>query len=209
MRNSMSETVVLVPGIGFGGCELFFLARCLRQHGYVVKIFWKNPWRCSLSASADALYSMLMTRPIAKTHLVAHSLGGFVVLQLLRDYPHLSIARIVFLGVPLSGCLAAQRVSRIPGGRRLLGQALGSICWNPSSSFPTQVEVAAIAGKLNFLLGFLLCPHKQNDTLVCVEETYHSDLKSTCVLPVSHTSMLFSKQVINYVKRFIDRGTFV
>ncbi len=205
----MTQTVVLVPGIGFGGAELFFLAWCLRQQGYLVKIFWKNPWRCSLSASADALYSMLMTQQIEKIHLVAHSLGGFVVLQLLQDYPHLSVTRIIFLGVPLAGCLAAQRVSRIPGGHWLIGQALGSICWHPNLPFPSQVEVGAIAGKVNFLLGFILCPGKQNDTLVCVEETDHLDLKSHCVLSVSHTSMLFSQQVSDYVKRFLDRGTFV
>lgn len=205
----MIETVVLVPGIGFGGSELLFLARCLRRRGYVVKIFWKNPWRCSLSASADKLYSLLMTWQIEKIHLVAHSLGGFVVLQLLQDYPHLPVERVVFLGVPLSGCLAAQRVSSIPGGRWLLGKALSSVCWNSSLSFPPKVEVGAIAGKLNLFLGFLLCPRKQNDTLVCVEETYHPDLRSSCVLTVSHTSMLFSKKVIDYVKRFLDRGTFI
>jgi pimeloyl-ACP methyl ester carboxylesterase len=204
----MTETVILVPGIGLGGSELLVLAWHLRRSGLRVEIFWKNPWRCSLAASAQALHQMLQARQIEMPHLVAHSLGGQVALQMLRDYPQQRVGRIVLLGTPLSGCLAARRMLRLPGGRWILGEALASVCGQPAPPFSFSWEIGAVAGRLNFLLGLVLCPHRHNDTLVCVEETQHPDLRDHCVLLVSHTSMLLSKRVSARIICFLRSGTF-
>jgi pimeloyl-ACP methyl ester carboxylesterase len=203
----MTETVILVPGIGLGGVEFFMLVRRLRKQGYCVKIFWKNPWRGELTDNAKALYQMISSQQTAKTHLVAHSLGGLVVLQMLQDYPQQKVARVVLLGSPISGCLAARRVLRLPSGRWLLGKTLTITCTNPIA-FPKECVVGSIAGRLNFLLGLFLCPHKNNDTLVCVEETLHPELTDHCVLNVTHSSMLLSRQVGSQVINFIGNGVF-
>ena len=108
----MSDTIILVPGIGLGGFEFLMLARQLRKQQYNVKIFWKNPWRTSLASSAKALHDFLSKQPTS--HLVAHSFGGVVVLKMLQDYPQLVVGNVVMLGSPLAGCLAAQRVLKIP-----------------------------------------------------------------------------------------------
>ena len=198
----------MVPGIGLGGSELLVLAWRLRQGGYRVKIFWKNPWRRSLGASAAALHQWLAEQQIETPHVVAHSLGGWVVLQLLRDYPQQQVGRIVMLATPISGCLAARRVLRIPGGRIVLGEALASVCSEPDLSFPPKCDIGVIAGRLNLLLGLVLCPRKPNDTLVCIQETQHPDLADHCVLPVSHTSILLSRQASERVTCFLRSGVF-
>lgn len=204
----MVETVILVPGIGLSGIEFFVLARHLRNHGYRVKIFWKNPWRQGLAANAKALNHMLAEQQTKMHHLVAHSLGGLVALQMLHDYPQQQVGRVVMLGTPLLGCLAARRVLRIPGGHWVIGETLASVCTKSDLPFPAAYGVGCIAGRLNFGLGLALCPHKPNDTLVCVEETQHPHLSAHCVLFVSHTSMLFSKQVSERVVTFLRSGVF-
>lgn len=109
----MSETIILVPGIGLGGLEFLILAWQLRRQQYDVKIFWKNPWRASLASSANALHDFL-SKQATSSHLVAHSFGGVVVLKMLQEHPQLCIGKVVMLGSPLTGCLAAQRVLKIP-----------------------------------------------------------------------------------------------
>ena len=205
----MTETVVLVPGIGLGGLDLYVLARLLRKHGYIVKTFWRNPWRRDLAGTAQLLSEMLAIQETEKPHLVAHSLGGLVVQQMLRDNLQQKVGRIVLLGVPLSGCLAARRVMKVPGGRWFIGKALASVATKTDSHFPVGLEIGSIAGNFNFLLGLILCPRKQNDTLVCVEETKHPDVSAHCVLFVSHTSLVLSEEVSKNADCFIRTGAFL
>jgi pimeloyl-ACP methyl ester carboxylesterase len=191
-----------------GGLELVVLARHLRREGYRVTIFWRNPWQGNLTDQAKALYQMLVGQQNETPHLVAHSMGGRVVLQMLQDYPQQEVGRIVLLGTPLGGCLAAKRIMRIPGGHYVLGKALSFVGSNPVVAFPEGREIGSIAGRFNFLLGVVFCPHKPNDTLVCVEETRHPHLADHCVLRVSHTSMLFSHPVSKQVVSFLRRERF-
>ena len=50
----------------------------------------------------------------ARPHIVAHSLGGLIALQALRDAPHLPVRRMVCLGSPLGGSGAAAGMLRWP-----------------------------------------------------------------------------------------------
>ena len=205
----MTQTVVLVPGVGLGGTELAVLAWRLRRSGYQVRIFWTNPWSGNLAAKARALHGMLSEHRIESPYFVAHSFGGLIVLQLLADYPQWAVTRVVTLGSPLRGCGAALRVMRIPGGRWVVGEALASEASAQSLPIPAGCDAGSIAGRFNFLLGLWLCPHKPNDTIVCVDETCHPQLAAHRVLFVSHTSMLVSAQVSAQVLYFLRVGEFL
>lgn len=180
----MKETMILIPGIGLGGIEFLLLAARLRREGFRVKTFWQTPWRRALADTARDLQAKLRkveaeegaTRP----HLVAHSLGGLLVLQMLCDYPRLQVGRIVMLGVPLTNCIAARRTLRVPGGRLLIGPALAAHCLHPDLPIPDGYEVGGIAGSINLLLGHLLCPGKTNDTLVCEQDDRLSNPTKAC-----------------------------
>ena len=206
------ETVILIPGIGLGGIEFVFFAARLRRKGFHVVTFWKTPWRRPLADTARDLYAKLQeVTSVAgahKLHLVGHSLGGLLVLQMLRDFPHQQVGRIVMLGTPLTGCIAARRTLKVPGGRLLLGQALTSFCLCPDLEIPTDCVVGSIAGRINLLLGYLLCPSRSNDTLVCLEETWHPKLTAHCVLPLSHFNMVNSPEVCRQVAIFLRKSAF-
>lgn len=207
-EQSNTKRIVLVPGIGLGGCELLVLGWYLKRQGFHAQIFWRNPWRRSLQDSAELLHRFLQRYQDETVHLVGHSLGGLVVLQTLQDYPTTPVGKIVTLGTPHCGCLAARRVLKAPGGRGLLGEALVSACHETILPIPPGCAVGAIAGSLNMLLGFLLCPQNANDTLVCVNETQHPDLTAHCILPVSHSGMVMSHKVSIMIARFLHTESF-
>lgn len=206
----MADTVVLVPGIGFAGAELRPLARRLTRFGYDVRLFPHLPGRLSLAESAALLHRFAAPLDGERVHYVAHSLGGRVTLRLFADHPDRPPGRLVFLGTPLLGCRAARRVLALPGGRGLIGAGVASVsaAETPAPSLPPGREVGVIAGRLNFLSGFLLAPGQANDSLICVEETRHPDLTDHRVLPVSHSSMLLSPRVAECVDRFLRTGMF-
>ena len=206
---TIGPAVVLVPGIGLGGTELLWLAGRLRGKGYRVRIFWWNPWRRTLNRSSEELHRTLSAIDSPEIYLIAHSLGGLVSLRTLQDHPDARVRRMVALGSPLNGCVAARRVLRCPGGRWLLGEAATSIAFGTKLSVPEGCEVGSIAGAFNLLFGFLLCPRRRNDTLICVEETRHEALTDHCTLWVSHTSMLLSTRVSDQIVSFLRTGRFI
>ena len=65
-----------------------------------------------LQQNAAALQVFLRTLPAGTVHLVAFSLGGLVVRALFHFYPQQHPGRIVTLGTPHNGSLAAQRLVR-------------------------------------------------------------------------------------------------
>ena len=204
----MAEKVVLVPGIGFGGAEMRLLARRLRHSGYDTTVFPHLPGRCPLAASADKLQRAVASLEADTVHFVGHSLGGLGVLQMFADYPQQRPGRIVTLGSPLLGCLAARRTLALPGGHCLVGPGMSSACDGPFLPLPPGRQVGAIAGRLNILFGFLLAPGRANDTLICVEESRHPEITDHAVLPVSHGSMLLSSSVARYAAHFLRTGAF-
>ena len=204
----MAETVVLVPGIGLGGIEMLTLERRLRQSGYDTRVFRHLPGRCSLAASADRLQRMVGSLEADTLHFVAHSLGGLVVLQMFVEYPEQRPGRIVLLGTPLLGCLAARRTLALPGGQWLVGQGMASVCSGPSLPLPPGRQVGVIAGRINVVFGLFLAPRKANDTLICVEESRHPELTDHAVLPVSHGSILLSSRAAQYTVQFLRIGAF-
>jgi pimeloyl-ACP methyl ester carboxylesterase len=203
------ESVVLVPGVGFGGIELQILATRLRVAGFQAHTFWRSPDRSSLAAGAEALHRWLTEQSLEAPHFVAHSLGGLETLEMLRRFPLQKCARIVLLGSPLGGCLAARRVARLPSGRWGLGQTVCSIFSGANLPLPSGTEVGALAGRLNCLLGLFLCPGHANDTLICVDETRHPGLADHTTVLCSHAGMLVSTLAATRVVNFLRFGRFV
>src|SRR5690606_29087673 len=98
---AVAPPLILVPGLGFGGAEFFVLAPRLRRFGYRVVVFRHLAWRGSLADKARALGALVANVDGGAPHLVAHSMGGNIVLEMIRLRPDLATGRIVLLGTPL------------------------------------------------------------------------------------------------------------
>jgi pimeloyl-ACP methyl ester carboxylesterase len=204
------ETVVLVHGLWMSGWVMAALRRWLTRHGFHVVLFSYPAVSADLSTNAAALDRFLARVPGERVHLVGHSLGGLVILTLLQRHPPARPGRVVLLGSPVAGCVAAAGLARWAWGRALLGRSLPQ--WSPGSACAAlaEREVGMIAGNLGRGLGGLVTrfpgPH---DGAVTVEETRVPGLADHLVLPVGHSGMLVSRAVAAGIARFLRRGRFV
>ena len=204
-----SELVVLVPGAGLGGVEFLLLARRLRDFGYTAKVFYYMPWYEPVGRTAERLEKFLSIRRHPTIHLVGHSLGGIVILRFLHDSTWDRAGRLVTLGTPHRGIEAAARISRVHGGRTLLGPAIRSAQALVPIPAPEGRELGSLAGRVNLGIGRILSLPQPNDSVVGVDEALHPGSSSTAVVRASHSSMLVQRRVALEIDAFLQTGAFL
>jgi pimeloyl-ACP methyl ester carboxylesterase len=146
----------------------------------------------------------------ATAHIVAHSLGGVIVLEALAAAGDFPKGRVVMLGCPVRGSRAAQAIARWPVGPQVLGPlAAAELCHPHDRRAPPDREVGVIAGARSAGLGRLFAElPRPNDGTVAVEETCLPGAAAEIVLDVSHTGMLLSSAVANATASFLSTGRF-
>ena len=204
--------VLLVHGLWYGRPGMLRLARRLRKHGWACELFGYS----SVFSAPDSNVKRLAERVAglqdqddAPLHLVGHSLGGLVILKMLADWhTELDGGRVVLLGSPLNGSAVARRML----GNRLLKPWVGraaKLLDAGLDDLPGDREVAAIAGTSSLGVGRLFADlDKPHDGTVTVAETKVPDLADHLELPVSHTGLVFSRQVAEAVDGFLRSGRF-
>jgi hypothetical protein len=93
---------------------------------------------------------------------------------------------------------------------RLLG-GVGSACLERGvpGHWPFPAQLGIIAGTSPRGLGRLLAPFEgPNDGTVAVAETRLEGATDCCELPVSHTGLCLSSEVVTRLARFLDTGRF-
>ena len=127
----MSTLVVYIHGLWLNGWESVLLRRRLsRDLGCRTRSFPYPSVNADLAANVRALGEFLASARADTLHLVAHSLGGLVILELfdrmasdrLANGRVLPPGRVVLLGSPVQGSRAARKLAQRPFGRRLLGR---------------------------------------------------------------------------------------
>jgi len=168
--------------------------------------------RQSTAENAAALARYLATVRAERLHLVAHSLGGLVILRMFESELRLPPGRIVFMGSPVRGSDAARRLIRLPLGlgAALLGRTAGEVLVTPRERrWDGARELGVIAGDLAVGAGRLLGPMAgANDGTVLVRETDLPGATEQIRLRVSHSGMPFSRVVARQVTAFLRDGRF-
>jgi len=201
-------TVIMVHGLWFGARSLSLLARRLRQAGFMPRRFRYRSTRAPLAEQCHALRQFIGPAADAPLHFVAHSLGGLVTLSMLADADDLPSGRVVLLGSPLQGSTVARKAAALPGGGGLLGAARPAL--EAGLARPEiRREIGMIAGSRSFGLGLLLGGMGgPGDGTVAISETRFEGLREHRILPVTHTGMLFSREVAQEVASFLSAGSF-
>jgi pimeloyl-ACP methyl ester carboxylesterase len=207
-----TEDVVLLHGLWFSGYILWLLARRLRRQGFVVHAFSYASVRADLHANAARLAQFLDTLDADTVHLVGHSLGGILIRALFQDHPRQKPGRIVTLGTPHGGCRVAQHLNRHGFWRRAMGKGVAQLlAGEPQQWTPPPREIGALCGTRSFGLGRWLYRGlpRPNDGLLTVKESAFPAAQEHLVLPVSHTGMMFSREVAEQVGNFLISGEFI
>jgi pimeloyl-ACP methyl ester carboxylesterase len=214
------EAVVLVHGLWMPGAELAVLRRRLaRSLDAEARTFTYATRRESRAAVEERLRGALAecaADGARRVHVVAHSLGGVILLRLLAareargEGPPLPPGRVVLLGAPVQGSRAAAVIGASAVGRWSLGSAyreLGLSDGAPPYDGPREVGV--LAGTRPVGLGrFLARFPGPSDGTVGLEETRLEGAHDRIELPVSHFGMVFSRDVAEAAACFLRTGRF-
>jgi pimeloyl-ACP methyl ester carboxylesterase len=204
------QRVVLVHGLWTPGVEMLVLGHRLRACGYRTSLFPYHSMLADLETNAARLAAFLEGARGDTLHLLGHSLGGVIAVKTIQSHSVERLGRVVCLGSPLNGSSSARRLSRLPGGRRLLAKSEGSLTSGALQPWSKPGDLGLIAGSLPIGLGSLFGSlPKPNDGVVSVDETRFEGATAHLTLRVSHFSMLWSRAVAEQVAHFLATGLFI
>jgi pimeloyl-ACP methyl ester carboxylesterase len=209
-------TIVFVHGIWMPGSEMLFLKQQLaREHGYEGRLFSYPSVSGTLDDNAKKLADFITAEGFDKVHVVAHSLGGVVTLRMAATITGIPLARVVCLGSPLCGSRAAQSLSDKNWAQKIMGNSLSAGVVDECVSgwagdVTDHYEIGVIAGTRSIGLGKLFASFDgENDGTVAVAETRLAGIRDHVCLPVSHTGLVLSKDVVSQTSAFLSHGEFL
>lgn len=198
--------VVLLHGLWMPALSLHPLARRLERAGFAPECHAWYPRREGVVGAAGRLRERLGPAPPAL--FVGHSLGGRLALALAT---HLAPrpARVVALGTPFCGSLAARRLATVAPGRWLLGGAGGDVVDPWPVAPPPGVALGVLAGTRHVGLGrWVTRVDGPGDGTVRLDEARLDGAAARLALPVAHFEMLFSASVARAAAAFLHEGKF-
>lgn len=209
--------MILVHGLWTPAAVFALHGHWLQGRGYRVLRFGYPSVRGTLSQNALRLKGFISAQVpptiASDLHLVGHSLGGLVILEMLRQEPDPRLRRVVLLGTPCVGSHCARRLARIAGMPALLGRSI--IEWLSRASAGTAAaapgfEVGMLAGTRSVGLGRVVpgLP-RPNDGVVALAETRLPGATDFIALPVAHSEMLASRRCATQIAAFLETGRFL
>ncbi len=200
--------LVLVHGLWNRGWMMASLAKRLRARGHHVSVFSYPTRAADLDGHADALHDFIRPDRTETLNLVGHSMGGLVILNMLSRYTDLPPGRVVLMGTPVKGSAVVKRWQSFPARNLFLAKP-GKTCCKGFQYLPKGRETGMIRGTRAFGFGQIAGKQEEpNDGSIRVSETEHEGLKDTIELPVAHSEMLVSAQVVDQVEQFLLFGSF-
>ncbi len=201
-------SVILVHGLWYGPVSLAMMARRLEARGFRTHRFSYPTLRNSLAANARALFDYARGLEADTLHFVGHSLGGLVILRMFDEWAGLPPGRVVLLGSPVRGSAAAARIAEMKVARPIIGKARTALEYGFSHA-PAGRETGTVAGTRSMGLGrmFETLP-RPHDGTIAVAETLLPGAADAVELPVSHSGLVWSPEVVTAVDRFLRRGRF-
>lgn len=196
--------VLLLPGLWMPRASMRWHAHQLRQAGYAPQLFGYAPVTRGPDSVIPALAEALRT----PTDVLAHSLGGLLVLRTLQLHPELPVGRVVCLGSPLAGSAAASGLASRALGASCLGRS-AELLRSGCPDWAGHAQVGVVAGDRPLGLGqfFGRFPGPSDGT-VAVTETRLPGVADHVVVPASHSGLLFSDDAARLALQFLGQGRF-
>lgn len=206
------ETVILIHGLWTPALVFAPHSHWLKCRGYRTRRFGYHSVRANLSENAAQLQSFVEQTDAEIIHLVGHSLGGLLILEMLRQMADPRLRRAVLLGTPCHDSYCGRQLIDLPLLPSLLGKStMEWLSRGPEASAwrDSAVEIGVLAGTRSVGLGNVVPDLPlPNDGLVVVDETRLPGAADFITLPVAHSEMLFSSQCAEQIASFLASGHF-
>lgn len=209
MSGSRALTV-LVHGLWMHGAVMALQRQFLSRMGFEATRYSYPSTRLTLAENARKLMEFARSQASPLVNWVGHSLGGVVILRAMESFPTMPAGRVVLLGAPVGGSHAARGLAQYSWGPSALGRSIGEFMREPRLRLTSTHAVGVIAGSMGVGLGRVFAPGlvEPHDGTVSVAETRLPGAADHIVLPVSHTSMLLSRDVARQTAKFLREGRF-
>ncbi len=205
--------MILVHGLWTPAAIFALHSHWLQRRAYRALRFCYPSMRATLAQNAQALQRFIAATSADDIHLVGHSLGGLIILDMLRQAPDPRLRRVVLLGTPCVDSYCARRLAGVAGMSALLGRSIMEwLSRAPGASVAPRsaVELGVLAGTRSLGLGRVVpgLP-RPNDGVVAVAETRLPGAADFIALPVAHTEMLASRRCAAQIAVFLETGRFL
>lgn len=190
------KQVVVLHGLYMSGFVMRPLCSQLEKSGLSILNLSYNtlsPDRAAIFAQIDAFIDG------RSTALVCHSMGGLVARAYLAANSEQSqhVEKVITLGTPHKGSHIARRMQQ-KGFDVFLKNSVEFLL-TENGDWPFNAKLYSIAGDLPIGLMPLIAKGSQSDGTVLLDETKLNGMAEHKVFHLSHTSMIYSRQVMNYI----------
>ena len=216
----MKESVVLVHGLWMSGYACLYWQRSVRQTGMESVIYSYPTVFNRMDQNAERLFRAIkrLAKSTNKVHLVGHSMGGMVILHMLRRHGHTfgknglpQLGRVVLCGSPINGSHAARTVRSWPVIGRVLGNSILDWSGISRTQLPEHLDIGVIAGTRNLGFGRMVksLPQPSDGTVSLVETELKGGETDRVCMKISHAEMLVAPAVGTQIVHFLQNGRFL
>lgn len=205
------KAVIIVHGLFMNQLVMKFLENKLTVFGYKVYNYSYNTTKFSNQTIED-FKNFVFNINEEECYFVGHSMGGLVSKIMIQIYYEklmykFSKISLITLGTPHQSSYLAKLISKT-NLKNLLGSAGNAgltkkiADWNLDN-----ISLGCIVG--NIPIGLLAVNEKKSDGIVFVEEGIDKNATDFIEMPVCHTSMIYSKEVVKQIDYFINNQKFL
>ncbi|MBQ4834472.1 alpha/beta fold hydrolase [Pseudoalteromonas sp. MMG010] len=195
------KNIIVLHGLYMSGFVMRPLCSRLEQSGVRVSNLSYN----TLDPKRDTIFTQI-DELIAEepTALVCHSMGGLIARAYLEANSSTSahVKKVITLGTPHQGShIAAQMQQK--GFEAFLKNSVEFLL-SKNLDWPFNAKLYSVAGDLPIGLMPLLVKGSQSDGTVLLDETKLKGMAEHKVFHLSHTSMIYSRQVVDYIIKCLN-----
>lgn len=190
------KQVVVLHGLYMSGFVMRPLCSRLEKAGLRILNLTYN----TLTPDRDTIFKQIDTFIGDKeTALVCHSMGGLVARAYLevQSEQSLNVTKVITLGTPHKGSHIAHQMQQ-KGFDVFLKNSVEFLL-SKNGDWPFNAKLYSIAGDLPLGLMPLIARGSQSDGTVLLDETKINGMAEHKVFHLSHTGMIYSRQVMNYI----------